>query len=219
MLLNKKQTNANETTFALELGKEKPVRVVTDLNYSSCIKGVVRKSSITKGNKRSVGEQQEFCFENEGPKMISFKRKKASSMFKGVLFVKRQLKWRAQICLRGKKKYIGSYDSELEAALARDQKVRELYGECKKLLNFPEKECVPCFKAQESREELEQEGYFSWEDYVSPKCIQYQNQYENTFFQSQIKLGQSASSETQPNLFLRNDYQTKSTFFRFEEII
>lgn len=71
------------------------------------------------------------------PRLVSFKRKVSSSKYKGVLYVKSQSKWRAQVCLGGKKKYIGSYDTEIDAAVARDKKIRQLFGDKIELLNFP----------------------------------------------------------------------------------
>ena len=71
-------------------------------------------------------------------RVISFKRKKSSSRFKGVLYVKRQRKWRAQLCFEGKKKYLGSFDSEIEAAVARDEEVKKTFGHRKDLMNFPQ---------------------------------------------------------------------------------
>lgn len=71
-------------------------------------------------------------------KLISFKRKRSTSIFKGVMFVKSQKKWRAQVCLGGRKKYIGSYDSEFDAAIARDDVIKQLFGYRKDMLNFPD---------------------------------------------------------------------------------
>lgn len=65
-----------------------------------------------------------------------FKRKGSSSKYKGVFYVKKEKKWRAQICLKGKKQYIGTFTNDRDAAIARDKRVRKLFGECKELLNF-----------------------------------------------------------------------------------
>lgn len=58
-----------------------------------------------------------------------------SSLFKGVSKSKDN-KYRAQIKLNNKSKYIGSFKSELEAAKAYDAKAKELFGEFARL-NFP----------------------------------------------------------------------------------
>mmetsp|Transcript_9349 Transcript_9349/g.10852 ORF Transcript_9349/g.10852 Transcript_9349/m.10852 type:complete len:394 (-) Transcript_9349:196-1377(-) len=79
--------------------------------------------------------QQKEESQNE---LVSFKRKKSSSKYKGVLFVKSQKKWRAQICLKGSKMYIGSFDDELEAAVRRDERIRDLFGLQVELMNFPD---------------------------------------------------------------------------------
>lgn len=97
------------------------------------------------------------------PKLISFKRKKGSSKYKGVLYVKSQCKWRAQICLGGKKKYIGSYETEIEAALARDKKVMELFGYCKEMMNFPERPVLsPTFSVKQVRQGHYANGQCQW---------------------------------------------------------
>lgn len=50
-----------------------------------------------------------------------------SSKFKGVSFVRG--KWQAQIGVNGKKKYLGVYESETDAALAYDNEAKRLHGE------------------------------------------------------------------------------------------
>jgi hypothetical protein len=53
------------------------------------------------------------------------KRENTTSQFKGVSFHKRDNKWLAQCHLNGKQKYIGLYDTEIEAAEAYNNFVRE----------------------------------------------------------------------------------------------
>ena len=66
------------------------------------------------------------------------KRANASSKFKGVHWRKRFKKWIAQIQIDGKRKHLGYFFSEIEAALAYDAAAREYFGEfC--LCNFPPK--------------------------------------------------------------------------------
>lgn len=66
-----------------------------------------------------------------------FKRKGSTSKYKGVFYVKKEKKYRAQICLKGKKKYVGTFKNDFDAAVARDQRIREMFGEVEELLNFP----------------------------------------------------------------------------------
>lgn len=52
-----------------------------------------------------------------------------SSKYKGVAWIKNRNRWLAQIRHNGKQINIGTFDSELEAAKAYDQKAKELFGE------------------------------------------------------------------------------------------
>lgn len=64
------------------------------------------------------------------------KQRNNSSGFKGVYWYKRSHKWRAQIQLDGKMRYIGYFNNLVDAARAYDKKARELHGRfCH--LNFP----------------------------------------------------------------------------------
>ena len=56
--------------------------------------------------------------------------------FKGVAWLKRFKKFRAQITINGKKKWLGCFDSAIEAAKAYDEAVLEYHGEFA-WLNFP----------------------------------------------------------------------------------
>lgn len=53
----------------------------------------------------------------------------SSSIYKGVSFCRRSLKWAAYIALHGKQQTLGRFDTEEEAALAYNQKAVELFGE------------------------------------------------------------------------------------------
>ena len=53
------------------------------------------------------------------------KKENTTSHFKGVHFDKRDNKWRASCSLNGKLKYIGTYNTEIEAAEAYNNFVRE----------------------------------------------------------------------------------------------
>ena len=61
--------------------------------------------------------------------------KPTTSRFKGVCRIKE--KWCAQICSDGRKRRIGVFESEIDAARAYDDQARKLHGEFA-YLNFPE---------------------------------------------------------------------------------
>ncbi len=62
------------------------------------------------------------------------KHKNGSSRFKGVH--NDGVRWRARIKLNGKAKSLGTYRTEIEAALAYDRAAREMFGEFARP-NFP----------------------------------------------------------------------------------
>lgn len=59
-----------------------------------------------------------------------------SSKYRGVFWVKREQRWRAQFSYKGKRYTIGRYDNEIDAAKAYDQKAFEMMG-ADAYLNFP----------------------------------------------------------------------------------
>lgn len=62
-----------------------------------------------------------------------------SSQYKGVCWHKRDQRWRAQIKLEGTSKCLGSFDSEVEAALAYNWAAKEHYREYARLNEVAEK--------------------------------------------------------------------------------
>jgi len=62
-------------------------------------------------------------------------RKKAASCYKGVYLMKRKYKntiymyWGAEIGINGKRAYLGCFENEVDAALAYNEKAKELYAE------------------------------------------------------------------------------------------
>jgi hypothetical protein len=63
--------------------------------------------------------------------------KNPSSKYKGVSFKKQTKKWTAQIRYDGRSKFIGTFDSETEAAKAYDEAAKQYHGEFA-VLNFKE---------------------------------------------------------------------------------
>lgn len=62
-------------------------------------------------------------------------KKNGSSKYIGVRFHKKSNKWEANIYVNNKNKYLGLYETEIEAAKARDSATKEHFGEYGKL-NF-----------------------------------------------------------------------------------
>jgi hypothetical protein len=62
--------------------------------------------------------------------------KGASSKYKGVIWNKHNKKWRASIDFNKKRRHIGCFENEIDAARAYDEKAAELFGEFGHL-NFP----------------------------------------------------------------------------------
>lgn len=67
-------------------------------------------------------------------------KSKTSSIYKGVTYIKRTGKWRAQIMVNRKNIALGEYDEEIEAAKAYDEGAK-LYHKDFARLNFPDERC------------------------------------------------------------------------------
>ena len=59
------------------------------------------------------------------------------SKYKGITFYKSKQKWGAQICVDGRRIFLGKFEDETEAAKAYDKAAKKYFGEYAKL-NFPE---------------------------------------------------------------------------------
>lgn len=59
-----------------------------------------------------------------------------TSKYRGVHYAKREQKWHAAICFNSKRKHLGYFDNEIDAARAYDAAAKELHGEFA-VLNFP----------------------------------------------------------------------------------
>ena len=75
-----------------------------------------------------------FCTQSQN--MMNLKSSTGTSKYKGVSWNIKYKRWQSHIRLNYKLKNLGSYNSEIEAALAYDHAARELFGEFARL-NFP----------------------------------------------------------------------------------
>ena len=71
--------------------------------------------------------------ENSGNKLTY---KGSVSKYKGVSFHKLSKKWQAELQANGKRKYLGLFKSEKEAALAYNKKAKEIFGDFALLNNM-----------------------------------------------------------------------------------
>ena len=65
------------------------------------------------------------------------KKKNGTAQYRGVWLVKKCGKWAGQVEYKGKRIWLGYFDSEIEAAKAYDEAAKKLHGEFARL-NFPE---------------------------------------------------------------------------------
>ena len=77
-------------------------------------------------------ENLRFCSISQNA-MNKKKSDNCSSTYKGVYFNKRCRKWHVQIMIDGKRKHIGLFESEKEAAKMYNEKAIELFGDFAKL--------------------------------------------------------------------------------------
>lgn len=67
-----------------------------------------------------------------------YPKRNTTSKYRGVWYNKQTKKWRVQILVNRKKKHIGYFNNETDAAKAYDRAARRLHGEFA-ILNFPSK--------------------------------------------------------------------------------
>ena len=66
----------------------------------------------------------------------------SGSRFWGVCWDKSQRRWKPFVCVKGKTVQVGTFTNEVEAAVRRDEKVRELGAKIRTPLNFPSEEAA-----------------------------------------------------------------------------
>lgn len=113
-----RSANLNEPAKLSQVGNCKPA--ITNMNSS--ITNTKSREQLT----RKPSQQQDGT---------SFT---GSSRYKGVCWNKRKNKWRARLSHKGKREFLGDFEDEQKAALAYDERVKQLFHNCPERLNFPE---------------------------------------------------------------------------------
>ena len=75
-----------------------------------------------------------FCTQSQN--RANTKRVGGLSKFRGVYYNKTSKKWASQISLNNKKKWIGYFNTEVEAARAYDKMAKKLFGEFARVNNY-----------------------------------------------------------------------------------
>jgi len=88
----------------------------TDLDHKNCVKTDNRICNLRE------------CSKSENATNVGIRRTNKSG-FKGVSWDKDRKKWRAKICIDGKKKYLGHFITPELASAAYEAKARELHGD------------------------------------------------------------------------------------------
>jgi hypothetical protein len=98
------------------------------------LRGIFKDEGLTKDNITFIVKKCQQHEKLQYNKSLNF-RAKATSKYKGVVFRGHKYKlrpWMAWVQkngdIKGKMVRIGNYETEIEAAIARDEKCKELYG-------------------------------------------------------------------------------------------
>lgn len=110
-----RRENRTGKTFYMhrEIMRPRPDQVVDHINADG--------TDNRRSNLRNCTESQNLM--NQRPQ-----RRKMSSQFKGVSWCKEKRKWHAYVSAKGKRTFLGRFDSEERAARAYDQGARKLHG-------------------------------------------------------------------------------------------
>ncbi len=117
------------------VGKRNVIKVRLHREIMKAPKGLLVDHGNLKGldNRRSNLRRATYGENNQNKR----KRKGATSRYIGVNFDKRSRNWRVRIMYKGKVKWLGNFDDEIDAGKAYDAAAKKYYGEFARL-NFPE---------------------------------------------------------------------------------
>jgi len=126
--------NKRGTTYATTTIWVKEKKSQTQLSMHKKIMGTPpRKGLMVDHKNRKTLDNRRCNLRWVTPTQNSFNSEKRTtnrhSKYKGVTFYPKRNKWKSSIMAYGKATFVGHFDSEIEAALAWNEKAKELHGE------------------------------------------------------------------------------------------
>jgi len=138
-LLSKQQVIAVRNSTPDERGKQKKIYMHRWLMKPTADQEVDHRDQHCFFCYKVVDNRRENLRNGSASQNQANRRKQVgcTSSYMGVCWLKRNAKWMAQIMANQRKTYLGSFDTQLEAAMAYDSEHRNLFPGIHEGLNFP----------------------------------------------------------------------------------